>query len=440
MEMKKEEQMIYVKDLLFAALYRWKTIVAVAVLLALVLGGPQVVSAIRGGTGIVEPDPVAVEQYQSEKAALEKQVEYLQHTVDNRQLYLENSLLMQLDPYDHYEARVIAYAGTTIDGNLSGVYLSQTLLSAYRSVLNEQAFLKQLAQALEINQQYAAELISVGSSETMAYTLEVTVKCDTEERAEKLAEIVAAHLEASQKSVATAVTAHSLSVLEKTAAAKIDPALGQTQQETMEDLNAVLTAQDEANADLEKLVEPVAQQLSKKAALKKAVILAVLGAVAGVFVTACVIWVLHITGSKVYSARTLNNRTGVKIIGCVNAAPRKNPVDRMLRAWEGRNMQEDLQLLATDIRCRAQGAGKLLVTGGVKAEALVSALQTQLPGVEIATGDITDSAEALTALGGCDAVVLVEQCGVSRYSAVARRIEIIQDYGKQLLGCVVLDG
>ena len=50
------------------------------------------------------------------------------------------------------------------------------------------------------------------------------------------------------------------------------------------------------------------------------------------------------------------------------------------------------------------------------------------------------SAAALELLAQCDGVVLVETCGRSRYDRVLWQLETAKDYGKELLGCVVIGG
>ena len=198
----------------------------------------------------------------------------------------------------------------------------------------------------------------------------------------------------------------------------------------------------ETQTRLEALQRLVTQTTSVSGLVKQAIIFAVLGGVLGAFLTVCAVWVLHITSGKVYSDRTLRNRTGVKVIGCVSAGKKKG-IDRKLHKLEGRNTAEtesQYALLAVDIRCRMENAKHLLVTGSVEAEGLVSALRQAIPGVQVSSGSILDSAAALEMLKACDAVLLVEQCGVSRYSQVDRQTEIICDYAKQLLGCVLLDG
>ena len=50
-----------------------------------------------------------------------------------------------------------------------------------------------------------------------------------------------------------------------------------------------------------------------------------------------------------------------------------------------------------------------------------------------------ENVETVRELPECDGVILVEQCGVSKYSAVEAEIEKILDLKKSVVGCVVFE-
>jgi hypothetical protein len=179
--------------------------------------------------------------------------------------------------------------------------------------------------------------------------------------------------------------------------------------------------------------------------VKDVVILAVVGLVLGVVVSAAFFCVLHIISGKVYSAKALAGRSGVKVLCSVSDKTCKCKVDNLLRRLEGRcNADADTQtkLLAANIQNRCKDANKVLLTGEVKEDArkaLVKALESA--GIAATEADsLCTSAEAQKAMSECDAVVLVAQCQVSRYATVAAEAEIVRDCGKTLIGCVVLGG
>lgn len=450
MDRKKDERMIYIKDLIFAALYRWRSVLIVALVLALVLGGWKGVSGLNGLQSGTEAASLEQAQilYEAEKTAAEKKVASARQNIENQRSYLENSVLMQIDPYSCYEAVLSMYVETDYqilpgmsyqnpDKTASAVY-------AYQSVAQSSQTLNALAQALGSQSQYVSELLIATIPEETDGTLEVRIATPDEQTAWQLLEVLQAQLEGAYDQVAQAVTEHTVRSMELSVTETVNLTLADAQKKELNRVSELMTSMQEAQAKLAGLKAPAVQTVSRSSVVKKAVIFAVLGAVAGAFLTVCVIWVAHITSGKIYSAQTLLDRTGVKTLCCVSSGKKKCPLDRFLRRLEGRteaDMQTQAQLLETDIRYRAKEASVLVTGSGSKEsrQALVQALGKSGLQVRDCGSILTDPA-ALQALSECGAVVLVERCGASRYDSVNKQQEMIEDYNKQLLGCVLLDG
>lgn len=433
MEHQKDGQLVYIKDLLFAVLYRWKAVLIVMLALALLLGGAGFL--LGGKTS--PADAQKLEIYETEKAAMEQRVLALQKTVTERQTHLEEALLMKLDPYNHYEAQVtvsVQLTAESTDGFVSA-FASQAVLEAYRAVLTEETSLDRLAQILQQPAQYVSELIGATAPAIGTDTVTFTVKCADAQTAAALADALKTHLEQQQAQVSQTVAPHSLSVLKSTALATADTALAETQRVEVVRLAEMLSALTDARNKRNALVRPDTAD-----PVKTAVILAVAGAIAGAFITVCVLWVMHIGSGRIYSGRTLRNRTGVKLLGCLDSGRKRGPIQARLRKLEGRSATTDASLIATDIALRAE-ASRLLITGSSEGrKALAEALKVAMPQAEILeAGSVLECPQALKALAACEKVVLVEDCGRSCYQAVRQQLEKFDDYGKALIGCVVME-
>lgn len=437
MEQQKETQMVYIKDLLFTVLYRWKAVLAITLALALLLGG---LPFLLGGAPSPE-DTQKLESYNTAKAVYDQRISALEKSVAERQTHLAEALLMQLDPYNHYEAQLtisVRLQEETPGSGFSYAFSSQAVLEAYREVLTEETCLRQLAEILKQPAQYVPELLGSTSPAIGTDTMTFSIKCADAQTAAALADAVKAHLEQYKAQISTDVAQHDLSVLKSTALATADSSLAETQRTEIARLAEILTGLTEAQNKRNALVAP-----EKTSTAKTAVVLAVVGAVAGVFVMVCPLWIGHIGSGKVYSARTLQNRTGIKVLGTLNSGLKRGPVQKWLRKLEGRSSSTDPSVLATDIALRATQT-KLLITGsGEEAirKALAEALKKAMPQVQITEAAcVLECPDALKALAACEAVVLVEGCGSSRYQQIRRQTEKFEDYGKQLIGCIVLDG
>ena len=438
MQSKKGERLIYFKDLVFTVLWKWKVVVAVGIILALALGGFQALRMMQTSKGEVSADLMT--EYENRKEDIEERVAILQQHLDGQNNYLAQSLLMQLDPYHHYEVKVSLYARTDCDGTTENGFQmlnpALTVLRGYEKALLDTESTKAIAQVLGIQEMYVPEL-SIVEMDEISGTLSLRMKCEDLESGEKLLTALVTQVRNAQKNIASSVKEHTLSILEQTVVPCVDVKLAETQKKNNAALTDVQKDLTEAKKELAALgtVEVIGG-----ISVKKVVLFAFIGGALGVILCACAIWVNYIVGTKVYSRRILQDVTGVRVLGSVMKKPHKCGIDRWLYSLEGREKSQSYDLLATDIRCRMVGK-TLLITGDGDTAALYEALTKALPDVQILDcGDILSQASAVTALSSSDAVVLVEHCGVSRYNRVNDRISLIADYGKQLIGCVLLDG
>lgn len=465
MENRNNDHMIYLKDLIFTALYQWKKLLIGAIALAVLLGGFQGIAGLIDLTdpktleSITKQNKIQLERYEAEVKSLDMQIETLRGQIRSQQEYLDNSLLMQLEPYAYFEASLVVYVQT--DYHIMPGMTYQTpdkapdIIRAYEALLLGNDCLQAMADAMGTEPRYLKELLVLNQTANTQQTtvqsesnvLSVVAKAPTQEQAQQLLELLLEQVMLQQQSISASVGTHQLTVVEQATRSAIDLKLAETQQAENDRLTALLTAQTTAQTSQATLSKPTLQADGGKAVLKKAIIFTVIGGVLAVFLGVVILWIGHISSDKVYSARTLSDRTGVKILGTSASQIPAAAIDRKLRKLEGRDLADasaKAQLLALNIRKLAEGASTVLLTGTACAQdrqALVAELSQAMPQVKFLNADdVLSDVAALEALTACDVVVLTEQCGISLYSDVIRRIDLIRDYNKQLLGCVLYGG
>lgn len=451
MDKKRDEQVIYLKDLLFSALYKWKGILALALALALLLGGVKAAGewADYKSSSTNAAQQITLERYEAKKSALEKRLEDLRVSVRNQQDYMNESVLMKLDPYGFYEAVLSLYVDTGYQIQPGMEYQdtdkTAAVINSYRMILTGDTAVKAMAEAMGTEPRYLLELIAIETPED-TNTMVIRASFVDEAGAQKLLDLLQEQIAQAQTQIAQAVTEHTVNTVEQFVQQKLDAELDERQKSEAERLSTLIADQEGVQNEKQALQPPELSAQGLKDVVKAAVIFAVVGGVLGVFLGVCVAWAAHIFGGKVYSARTLHNRTGVKVIGCVADGESKDPVVRMLRRMEGRSVRDSSQqssLVAANVKGVCRGAKKLLVTGSLEAagDALVQALTQAMPDVQIVScGSLLRDVAAVEALGSCDQVLLVEKCRVSGYLDVEQQCCIIADNGVKLAGCVLLDG
>lgn len=442
----RDEQVIFVKDLLFAALYQWRRILIAALAFAVLIGGIVGISQWRSASASPSEELVQEElaKYETQKLLLEKAVADAENLVESQEQYNTNSAIMALDPYNIYKATIELTVQTDYqilpEMSYQNPDYTGAFLHAYAVYLGGDQIIQTAAQAMNTENKYMRELITFtdGGSETRS--LSISIIYTSAEGAQKILDIFLGSLGQAKEQICQSIGEHSVNVIASSVDECIDLTITEKQaaaQTRLEDLRVSL---EDAQAQLSALQAPV---FGTTASIRKALIFFILGGIAGAGLIACAAWFTHIAGGKVYSARTLTNKTGLRILGCVPGKEHRNPVDRWLRKLEGRCLcKEQLSVVAAAVRSYCKDTKQLLIVGDCSpSDQELIAQAIQFSGVQVRVcGSLLRSAEAHDALRECDTVLLVEKCGCSRYHNVQQTIERISDQSKQLIGCILLEG
>lgn len=433
MEYERDEQVVFVKDLLFAALYKWRQIVVVAIVLALVLGGFSLLSQQKTSTAEAESN-------EEQRKLCIRNIENLEIQIESQTAYLTQSPIMDMDPYGVYKASLELMVQTDyqiLPGmNYQNPDYTGAILNAYTVYLSSDQVLQSMAQAMGIQAKYLNELVVLKNGGTETRSLSISISYPTEAGAQQLLDMLLAYLAEAEPQINASVNAHTCSIVVSSVDERIDTNISNLQ-------NAARTRLETLNASLLSANTQLAELDAPSVSVKKVLLFAVIGAILGAFLVICIACVKHITGNKVYSERTLRNRTGLKILGCVAVPGKKAPADRWLRKLEGRVQDEThTKVVAAAVRNYCADAGKLLIVGSCKTasrELVAQALKEA--GVQVhSCGDLLHDTAALAALPECDAVLMVEACGESRYTEIMKTAERVGDQNKRLVGCVLVGG
>ena len=362
----------------------------------------------------------ALSRYNAQREAIEVQLDALTDSVHLQQDYLDHSLLMALDAYDFYEATLTLQLHTAYQ-ILPGMSYQDpdptgALRDAYKESLESGALLQAMAQAVEQDVRYMAELLVVRNTEN---GLAVDVRYATPEGAALLLEQVGAHLEGSRESILP-VAEHTVTLTDLGVAHRLDPSLAATQQAKSEKLAETVKAFNTAKTRQNDLVRPTLEPSTWAAVGKRILLIALLGAaLGGGLYLAAQLWIFS-DGNRILSAGQLE-AMGIRFQGLDRGA-----------------------YTESDLAARLPRGGKLLITGSLAAkrrQQLAEALKRLAPGVEILCLDgITRNVDALEALQSCDGVLLAEVRFATATAEVQLEKQRIEDYGKELIGCLLVDG
>ena len=467
MENQTYEQEVDLKDLILAILRRWRSIIVVGILMAVVMGGYAAVSGSRAGEGESEDGQQTYEDalalYESEKTGLEMEIENLEMTLEGLSAYQENSLLMKISPYN----KPVASAEVYIDAADSQVMRS--LAKAYTAVLKNENTLEKLYQILPLEDQYLLELFSVDSylqgmvtveyaadSSTVTSTyygedinmLSIKATAGDQETAGLLLEALLGEMESSEGKLAASIGPHTLNVVDEGISAVVDMELAKKQQDNRDSRSQLTTALENSQTAYDELEEPAVPSAGG-VSMGRVLKYVVLGGAVGVFLMAFAYCVVYLMSDKIHSEKDLKSRFGIKILGVMpGSGVGKHTffIDQWLYRLEGRNcsgqMEPAYDLAAANLKNYAGEAKNLLLTGTVGEEQmkeLAQSLSRRLPGFVLTVGkNMAEDVDTRKKLPDCDGVILVEKAEASRAGAVQQEIEMIGNVGKEIVGAVVI--
>lgn len=436
MQQERETQTVYFKDLLFSALYQWKAALIVAFVLVLLLGAAGIwgsQKSVNLNTATMTPEmQVKIDQ-------LRTTLEVTQQKMDRQEKYLEESVLYSIDPFQVYTAGfyIAVYPQSMMEAT-GEEYVMDTgsaILRSYRSILSGSAVVDAVAQSLDMQSEYLTELISVDS--TVNGCLGFTFRGRDAQEAKKIADAFLEVLPGYTETVSQQIEPHTIKIIPFEMGPRVDSSLYETQTLAFQRYSSLKNTLVSTETELKKFLPTELTAVKFSPAL-----MAAIGAFLGVALTACAAWVVHIGSDKVYSAKVLANRTGIRILGCIAGDKKRDRITRWLRKLEGRSGCDNADAIIANIRNHCRDGKKLLILGEYAPNLLVPMTQ-QLEKTGIcctACADLQTDPKALEALPECDAVLLAATCQMSLYSRIEWTMQTIADQDKPLVGCLLIDG
>lgn len=467
------EQEIDLKDLMFAVLRRWRPIILIAIIFALLLGGFK---AVRGLGQMKDAEYVAskqqeydnsMDQYEMSKERLEKEIENIKASLESQNDYMENSVLMNINPYDEYTTAVSFYVATDYQIMPGMAYqnpnTASSIMAAYMSMIQNGEMYNYVLKKMEPS----LELVTV-EPDYDNNMFNVRVISSTEEGAEQIMSLIMESLNEYQAVITQKIGPHTLNMIQDTGAAGPSAAPGGEMSRTPEvyttvDLELEKKQQDQSartqtlnqsltdkTKELNELKEPANTLPSTGSALKSAVKYGVLGGVLGAFLAVFFICVSFLMSDKLANDRELRRRYGLMVLGVFDSGEKKGLfafVDRFIDRMEGtaaRKMSsaQACSVVAANVMNYAGEAKQILLVTSTDAGVLDTVneeLSAVLPSLTLTSGGNLDrEAEAIRKAASCDAVILVEKRKESSFTGIERELEIVKSLDKKILGCVVL--
>ena len=254
--MNEQEKEINLKRLLYKACKHWRTAVVTALVGAVVLGGTKCAMEM---VKLSDPETLANRQieyqgelamYRQEGEAIRKSIENIEDTLVQQTDYNENSVLMEIDPYNEWRGSVDFYVETDWqimpDMTVQNQNPANQIVRVYSTYISNgelyQYIIDRLETPMEIR--YLREVLS-GSADASNFLIHFTVRGKTQEECQTLLTLIEEGMRAKQPEIVTNVADFKLLTTNNSTYSQINYDLEQSQKNNLQaitDLNTSLTA------------------------------------------------------------------------------------------------------------------------------------------------------------------------------------------------------
>lgn len=382
-----------------------------------------------------------VERFEQQSELLDASDKNTLGFIQKQKEYLQNSLLMQLDPYHVWTDAVVV----NIVSDESNFHARQ-FRELYKNELLNGDYLQDLAKERETDPGYLSELICVDridrvygigtnnsvvlspaedqDSSNTSSVISITTYGKTKAETQDLMDVVVEKLQVIHEKCEKTIP-HEIRIVSRACAETVDTNLRQRQKDTLT-FTQNLTYQMKDNVDKAALLskpaesaEPAGAGISKKSLLKYGLI----GFAIGVFLMC--LW---------YALRFMFNDKLVDYKGIEQ--------NGMLLKQLGSVSDQGIAMVAANIRNFAGEKKQLFLTGMAtqdQFDQICSSLREYLSDYQLVDArDIIHDPKSRELLLGCEAAVLIEQKGETCYSSMKDETIFLFNAGKEIIGVVIV--
>lgn len=471
-------------DLMNYILCRWRILVFMAILFGMLLGGYKYLSEYRSLSNMDLVDAQEtyhrnLEEYNVRKNNLENQINSLRQFIQEKDTYLNESILMGLDPDTAYKSVLTYYVTDPIEHE--SITLDRELKSlpdhTVNSIIGSYASLVENGDILEMSQmdrEKIEELVYV-QADYQAKLLHITVVGETKKQVQEISDAIEDGIKAATVNLSQTVAMHRIELLSSyigndmgtkilIGAVPENKRLGEEQlyQTSVESLQVdyyetIANMQDQiqdCNKKLDELKEPaVPIEISQKDLIKDGIIFAILGIIGGMLLATMLLAIKFLLSEKLISQNEFFDKYGLWVLATYRAPRYANTngfdrlIERMTKTPEVKDSLEEMyDFAAANILSLFDKSDerKVALVGNLSKETLSNAFSelTRYLGMAdveiISAGNINESVAAIRKLDDVDKIILIEKCNVSRKQDIKQEILKLEKMKKDILGVIVL--
>lgn len=473
-------------DMIFAVVLKWRSIVLMAVILAVLAAGYSYYSSTKQGEAINNASNETIDLSESDELMISRYAEYYDLYLSQKK-YCEESPYMTLDANNHYEGRVQYYVqmeegGTEAEQN--------AIVTAYEQLLSSEDFYQKVEDIIgnKVSRSYYGEVIdcskeleklvfgndSYEQTEFVDGMVVISVRQAEEEVCRALLDIIVKEIRSGELSVGKQIKKHSLIEMSQTVCVKSDNVLLTLQklyQEKLATYNAQLATLENQLTEVEvayakTLIDGQDSQIQEKESESQPAVMnykpsvnkkmTVLGFLGGGFLGVVLYAFLYLISSCLRINDNFFESQGIRVLGYLSDEKKKGKglfsfIDRYIlrlryRMIPTERYEDTISLIVANIAIMCKKADKHSVTitrsGCCENEKKVLdkiSEGLEKKGISSTKGNsIACDLQSLEDASQSGLVVLVETVNKTTCYEAQTEIEASRENGMKVLGVVML--
>lgn len=497
-----DEREISMRLMFYHGLKNWRKLLLAGAILTIIFAGAKAVGGYKAaaaqktskdsavtsssmettGDELADPGTAALNQYQASKDSLDYTLQSLLDKVDENTRYKEDSILMNLNPYDLHKDTLVYYIQTDKEITADSISSSDStdskeswsgVANAYLSLLEADTLANYTGTDAKLDAKYLKELILSNADKTGS-VLTIKVVGDSADLVRDLAEYVKQNMNDWKESVTTAAGEHNLQLLQEnpkgtsdtgteepvnveTAAGTVsvssDLSVASLQDAFNSSMNDIQSQLNNLRAFQSNLQKPDSGTADGAAFSAKDIVkFGGIGFAVGFFLLLFWYFLAYIFSGKLREGEKIKEQYGIdKLTEFQHPAPGQAKLDLFLREHMGpvggeKSKENMYSLAAAAIELRMSNSenstGKILIVSSLDDTVLQNAagnIRKKLKKIHVEKcGSVLHNPEILHTMQEVKDVLVVEEAGKTKVNDMKNEIEIIRRNNCSIVGSVII--